>query len=528
MASSSVSAYPRLSEAEKELADDRYDAAAAHVLEHLRQRPGEARGLALLGRIALRTGALVQAEQFLRQAMAAGLSGIDVQRDLASTINQQERPGDALRAFEHLETIFDDPQITATRALILDKLGRNAQALPIHAALARANADDPPYWIAYGHSLRAAGRIDEAVSAYRAATAADPERGEAWWAIANVKSNILTETDIAIMEEMATVAVDLLNIVPLHFALGRAFHDRAEYQRAFHHFAEGNRLRAGTLRYRPEELSSEIDQFIREFGPDFFERTAAELPSVAPVPVFLISLPRSGSTLLEQMLDQHSQITAVGELPYIGALLRSTMEIHIRHGPATLTQVLLGLGAEEKRKLGEDYLARTALHKLGGAHFFIDKMPMNWSNVLFIRQILPQAKFIEIRRNGMDCGLSNFLHYFSMAHPASFDLDHMGRAYVDYVRLMDHVDAAASGLIQHVRYEALVDDPVTELRGVLNYLGLDWQPELLLFHESARVVRTPSAEQVRRPLNRQGIGAAKCYGRWLQPLRAALGPLADT
>jgi tetratricopeptide (TPR) repeat protein len=521
-----IDAFPRLTGAERDLRDGRFDAAAAQVIQHLRERPNEPRGLAFLGKIALRTGALVQAEQFLRQAMAHGAGDLDVQRDLASAIYQQDRLGDALNAFTFLEQRIADPQLAGTRALILDKLGRNADALAAHRTVLEREPDNAQFWISYGHSLRAAGDTDEAIAAYRHAIEIDDERGEAWWSLANIKSKVLTDADIARMESALRIAVDVINIVPLHMALGRAWHDAGDHEKAFRHYAEGNRLRAETINYRAAELTEEVDEFIRDFGSQFFARDE-DAPGSGPIPVFLVSMPRSGSTLLEQMLDQHPQIEAVGELPYIRSLLRSAMEIHTRRGPIKVPRLIAQLGEGEGHALGADYLQRASLHRKTDAPYFVDKMPMNWSDLLFIRRILPQARFIEIRRNAMDCCLSNFVHYFSRAHAASFDLGDIGRFYVDYVRLMDHLDAVAPGLIHHIRYEQLVEDPEPQLRGALDYLGLDWDEATLRFYESDRIVRTPSAEQVRRPLNKAGMDAWRPYAEWLGPLRAALGPLAD-
>lgn len=521
-----VRAFPSLTLAERELKEGRTDKAAQYAIEHLRRHPNEPRGVALLGSIALKMGALGQAEQFLRQAQGLGLRTLDVERDIASAINQQERLGEALEAFTELERKLADPQISATRALILDKLGRNEEALKLHETLVASNPNEPMFWIIYGHSLRASGRTDEAVAAYRKATSIDAERGEAWWALASIKSKVLTDEDIVIMEGALSIAIDLLNIIPLHFALGRAWHDRKVPDKAFHHYSEGNRLRAETINYDPEELTEEVDQVVRTFGPEFFARSAPG-ESSGPIPVFLISMPRSGSTLLEQMLSNHPGIEAVGELPYVRAMLRSTMELHTRRGPARVPEVVLNLSQSEKEALGRDYMARSDLHRCRDTRYFVDKMPMNWSDVLFIRQILPNARFIEIRRDPIDCCFSNYVQYFSRAHAASFSLHDMGRSFVDYVRLMDHIDSAAPGLIHHVRYEQLVEEPERELRKVLAYLGLDWDPALLRFHESKRTVRTPSSEQVRRPLNREGMGIWKPYAQWLSPLRKALKPLAQ-
>ena len=526
MNDTTLKAYPLLSAATVEIDRGHFDLAAAQVIQHLRERPDEPRGTAMLGMIALKTGALVQAEQFLRRALALGLQTIEVQRELASALYQQERLGDALNAFNYLLERSTDPQIAATRAMILHKLDLNGEAIAAHEALLKDTRDTPQFWIAYGHSLRAAGRTDDAIAAYREAIAIEAEYGEAWWGIANIKSNVLTDDDVAVMDDALKTAIDSRNIVPLRFALGRAWHDRQDHSRAFDHYRHANEMRASEVRYDPAELTGEVSEFIRDFDTKSSSPAPVADPS-SPTPVFLISMPRSGSTLLEQMLDRHDRIEAVGELPYIRALIRSMLEIHTRREPIRLPELIRRLTDREKQALGADYMQRASLHHRRGAPYFVDKMPMNWSDVLFIREILPQARFIEIRRNGMDCGFSNYIHYFSRAHASSFDLGNIGRTYIDYVRLMDHIRAAAPGFMAHVRYEELVDEPERVLRSVLEYLGLEWDDSLLSFHESDRVVRTPSAEQVRRPLNRSGIGTWKPYAEWLGPLREALGPLAD-
>ena len=519
-----VKAYPRLSEAEEMLRRGLKDQASMKVIEHLREHRDEPRGLAMLGAIAMDTGAFVQAEQFLRRAVTLGATDYETLRNLASIVLQQDRLAEALEMFTQLERQFDDLHITATRATILDRLGRTEEAIEVHERVVADQRAEPRHWIMYGHSLRFAGRTDDGIAAFRRVIEQDPERGEAWWGLADIKSKILTDDDIRLMESEVGQAVDVLNVVPLHMALGRGWHDRGEYDRAFRHYREGNRLRADHFRYDPGELTEEVDQFIRMTPPG---RLGVPAQRAGPTPIFLISLPRSGSTLLEQILNRHPQIEATGELPYVRALMRASLEMHMRRGPLTVPQYISRLTGEEKSALGTEYLRRASKHRHSDAPFFIDKMPSNWSDILFIREILPQARFIEIRRNAMDCCFSNYVHHFGSAHAASFDLVHQARACVDYTRLMDHLSLAAPGLICSVRYEAMIDEPERELRKALDYLGIDWTDELLSFYESDRAVRTPSAEQVRRPLNRSGIGIWKPYAEWLNPLREALGPLAN-
>ena len=519
----SVRAYPRLNEAERLLRDGSTDEASFKVIEHLREHRDEPRGLALLGEIATETGGLLQAEHFLRRSMALGNGSLDVERNLATCILKQNRLVEAVDAFAALESRTSDPEIALTRAMTLDRLGRSAEAITIHERIIR-NDSDAKFWILYGHSLRFAGRTDDAIAAYRHVVDRDPERGEAWWSLADIKSKVLTDDDMKAMASALEIAVDMLNIVPLHMALGRGWHDRGEHERAFRHYREGNRLRAELLQYDPDELTREVDQFVKLAPTPVFE---APEWSRQPVPVFLLSLPRSGSTLLEQILNRHPEIEATGELPYIRAVMRDALEMRLRRQHVSVPQFIDQLGPDEARALGAEYLRRASHHRQTDARYFIDKMPTNWSDVLFIRKILPQARFLEIRRDPMDCCFSNYSHHFGSAHAPSFDLVHQARSCVDYWRFMDHIIDVAPDLMCSIRYEDLIEEPQKEITKALDHLGLGWDDSLLRFYESDRVVRTPSAEQVRRPLNRSGIGTWKPYAEWLGPLTDALGQLAS-
>ncbi|MEO6216127.1 MAG: sulfotransferase [Sphingomonas sp.] len=523
---STIAAYPMLSEAADLVALGRLEQAAQRAIAHLRQHPDEPRGLALLGQVAMQLGALGQAEHFLRRAMMRGESDLDARRNLASILNQQERLGEACAMFEALERETDDPTLPAIRALILNKLGRYDEAMAVQEGLTGAHRDKPHHWIAYGHSLRAAGRVAEAVDAYRNAVAADFECGEAWWGLASIKQRVFTEDDIAEMRRALSVAIDVRNTAPLHFALARALHDQGRYEEAFAHYTEGNHQRAESLGYDSRELTAEIAELEQSVDSAFMASLDRESVGNG-APIFIISLPRSGSTLLEQMLGSHPDIEPIGELPYIPAILRSVMEMATRRGAVTVPQLVAGLGADQAAAMGQDYLRRASLHRKTDRPYFIDKLPHNWSNVLFIRRILPQARFIDIRRPPMDCCFSNFTQSFSSAHASSFSLRDIGQCYVDYVRLMEHFDRVAPGMIHHIRYERLVEDAETEIKAALDYLGLPWNRSVLDFHKLDRVVRTPSSEQVRRPLNRDGMDSWAPYAEWLAPLRETLGPLAE-
>lgn len=521
-----VGTFPLLIRADALASAGRLEEAAQQVIAHLRERKDEPQGLAKLGEIAMLLGALGQSEHFLRRALAAGARDVQVRRHLASVLNQQERLDEAATLFASIEPEIDDPAIPAMRALILEKLGRNAEARAIQQQLTERHADKPHHWLAYGHSLRAAGEVEAAIAAYRRAIAADDECGEAWWALANIKSRVLTDADVEHMQRMIGIAIDVRNSAPLHFALARALHDRGRYREAFDHYARGNQQRADDIGYDPRELTAEVAE--TEAAVDaVFARSLGNQPVGDAVPIFIVSLPRSGSTLLEQMLGSHSAIEPIGELPYVPAILRGMMEIATRRGRVTVPQLIAQITDEQAAALGRDYLRRAALHRRTDRRYFVDKLPHNWSNILFIRRILPQARFLDIRRDAMDCCFSNFSQSFSRAHASSFRLTDIGQCYVDYVRLMTHLDRVASGMVHHVNYEAMVEDPEAQLRPAFAYLGLDWDPAVLEFYKLDRVVRTPSSEQVRRPLNRDGMNVWTPYAEWLGPLREVLGPLAQ-
>lgn len=521
-----ITAYPLLLQADELAKVGRLDEAAGHLLTHLRRHPDEPAGLAKLGEVAMMLGALLQAEHFLRRALTVDPQNIETRRCLATVLNQQERLEEARQHFEALAPQIDDPAIPAVHALILEKLGRGEEARAIQQRLTAEYGDRPHHWISLGHNLRAAGDVEAAIAAYRRATEADPECGEAWWGLAGIKSRVLTDADVDTMRREIGIAIDVRNSAPLHFALARALHDRGLYREAFEHYAEGNRQRADEIGYDGSELTEEVAEVERVADAAFIDA----LPDAAvgdSVPVFIVSLPRSGSTLLEQMLGSHPDIEPVGELPYAPAILRGVMELATRRGRMTVPQLVASLPPAQAAALGQDYLNRVALHRKTGRRLFVDKLPHNWSNILFLRRILPQAKFLDIRRAPMDCCFSNFTQSFSRAHAASFRLADIGQCYADYVRLMAHLDRAAPGLVHHIDYAAMVADPEAQLRPALDYLRLGWDPGVLDYHKLDRVVRTPSSEQVRRPLNRDGMDVWRPYSEWLGPLRDALGPLTE-
>lgn len=521
-----IKGFPVLADAERLLADGKTEQAAQRAMTHLRQHPDEPRGLAFLGKVAMQVGALGQAEHFLRLAIARGARDFEVRKQLASILNQAERLVEARQHFEALCQSNPDPQLQSLLGLVLDKLGLADEALRIREELAQNNPKAPHFWLNYGHSLRSAGHVDEAIAAYRNAAAADFECGEAWWGIASIKKPVLTDEDIVQIQKAIAVAIDIRNSAPAHFALARAYQDRKRYAEAFKQYRIGNQQRAQSIGYNAAELTDEVSEVEDKVDTAFIDKLVRPSAS-SEIPVFIVSLPRSGSTLLEQMLGSHPSIEPVGELPYIPAILRSVMEMATRKGKVTVPQLIANISDQQADAMGRDYLARAQYHRKTDRPFFVDKLPHNWSNILFIKRILPQARIIDIRRPPMDCCFSNFSQSFSTAHASSFDLEDIGQCYVDYVRYMNHLENVAPGMVHHIAYTRLVENAESELKAALAYLDLEWDPSVLEFHKLDRVVRTPSSEQVRRPINRDGIDTWKPYAEWLEPLRTTLGSLAD-
>lgn len=521
-----ISAFPRLSAAQQELDAGRYHEAAHLALGHVREHPNEPRGLGLLATVALKTGALGQAEHFFRQAYRHAPTDPRVLDGLATCMIQQERPTEALMFLEKLESARPgNPQTGLMKASTLDKIAKADEARALFEHLVEQHPKDVNLKLAYAHNLRSAGQIDLAVQAYRDAIDLDFERGDAWWGLASIRKTILTDADIRDMERAVSVAIDVSNVAPLHFALGRAYHERQQYDRAFEHYSEGNRARAESIGYRAQELTDEVSQTARIFDDRYFAQLG-DGGDNSNAPIFIVSLPRSGSTLMEQMLGAHQDVEPLGELPYIPALLRSAMEVAMRRGVTSVPEVVRMLSPADRTAFGAEYLRRAAVHRTTSSPHFTDKLPHNWSNILFIRHILPNARFVDMRRNAMDCCFANFTQSFSRAHASSFALRDIGQCYVDYVRYMAHLDSVAPGMVHHISYERLVDDAEPQLRAAMDYLGLGWDDAVLRFHQLDRVVRTPSSEQVRKPLNRDGIDVWRQYDQWLGPLRSSLGEMA--
>lgn len=482
--------------------------------------------LVMLGLQLSLDGEFEAAEPLLRKAVEAAPADVSARMALVEHLHRSRRATEALDLLGGLGEPGQSPAAQSLRASILRDLGRQEEEVEILERLAASQPRPEGYRIRLGHAYRTLGRTDEAIAAYRSVIAAAPHEGTSWWSLANLKAMKFSDADIAEMERGLTMPnAPLVNRVRLNFALGRAFEDRRNAERAFRHYDEGNRLRQSIATYKPEKVQSWVDQAEANYSPEFFaERAGDGFP--APDPIFVVGMQRSGSTLVEQILDSHPQIEGTAELSEFPTLIREQGDIAHRRG-ISFSEHLRRMSADDMRALGEDYIKRASVYRQTAKPFFTDKMPPNWLYVGAIRLFLPNARIVDVRRHPLACCFANWKQLYGSGLEHTYSMENMGRYYADYVRLMRLMDKVQPGKIHRVIYERLVDDVEGEVQRLLDYLGLPFDEACLAFHSNERSVRTISAEQVRRPINRDGLDQWRPYEQWLGPLKQALGPALE-
>ncbi len=507
---------PQLMQAALALYDDRLADAEPLLRAHLKADPFDVAAIRMMGELAARVGRYRDAENLLRRALELAPEFGAARANLATILYRQNRP---LEALAELDVLAErDISHENLRAATLGRIGEFEEALKLYEAVLKQAPNQPRVWMSYGHMLKTVGRVDDGVAAYRRALGLAPHLGEAWWSLANLKTVRFTAADMAAMQAaLDTPGLNDEDHFHLDFALGKAFEDQKAAEAAFKHYAAGNALRRKSLPYDAAETASYVDNSLKTYTAEFFaERKGWGCD--ARDPIFVLGMPRAGSTLIEQILSSHSQVEGTSELADIPLLAR-----RFANDPARLAE----LPADELKGLGEDYLKRTQVQRKSGRPLFIDKLPNNWAHVPFIHLILPNATIIDARRHPMSCCFSNFKQHFARGQAFSYDLGDLGRYYSDYVRLMAHVDRALPGRVHRVIYERMVDATEAEIRALLTACGLDFEEACLRFFETERAVRTPSSEQVRQPIFRDGTEAWQGFAPWLGPLESALGPVLD-
>jgi hypothetical protein len=401
-------------------------------------------------------------------------------------------------------------------------LGQHQRAIELYRALLPAAAQPAELHLSIAHSLKTLGEREPAVAEYHAAAAARAGFGDAWWSLANLKTYRFSEAELAQMRTAeaapSTFPVDRFHLC---FALGKALEDRAEYGASFEYYARGNALKRAASRYRPEVLELNTRLQIEVCGAELFARHR-DGGSEAADPIFIVGLPRSGSTLIEQILASHSRVEGTHELADVPRIVVELQgrdwQLDNPRYPAALAQ----LAPAEFRRLGEKYLRDMRHYRSGRAHF-IDKMPNNFRHVGLIHLMLPNARIIDARREPMACCFGNLKQLFAHGQEFAYSVEDIARYYRTYLELMQHWDAVLPGRVLRVQYEDVVADLEGNVRRLLAHCGLEFEPACIEFYKTERSVRTASSEQVRQPIYREALDQWRHYEPWLEPLREALG-----
>jgi tetratricopeptide (TPR) repeat protein len=517
-------------------ADGEILAAEQMIRAFLLQHPEHIEGMRLFARIGMKLGVLDDAELLLEALLERAPDYRAARYDYVQVLLDRQR---LQKAREELDKLLKEepanPAYRTAYATALVGLGEAEQGVRLYRELLAEPPARPPSaevrsWnqhaseihLSVAHALKTLGRTQEAVESYRAAATTRPDYGDAYWSLANLKTYRFTEAELARMRDLeAASATRVVDRLHLCFALGKALEDRGEYAESFRYYERGNALKKSQCRYKPSFMDQNAALQEQVCTAEFFAaRQGVGCPSDEPI--FIVGLPRSGSTLIEQILASHSQVEGTLELAEIPRLVAQLQGRASVDSAPRYPGVLAELSADEFRRFGERYLADTRVYRHGKPRF-IDKMPNNFRHLGLIHLILPNARIIDARREPLACCFSNFKQLFASGQEFTYSLEDIAHYYRSYVRLMAHWDAVLPGRVLRVQHEDLVADLEANVRRILEFCGLEFEPGCLEFYKTARSVRTASSEQVRQPIYREGLDQWRNFEPWLGPLKEALG-----
>jgi tetratricopeptide (TPR) repeat protein len=468
------------------------------------------------------------AEELLERCLRLAPSFDAARHNLAVVLNREAKPAAALR---HIVQLLakepGNPGYLNLKAAILANMGEYRGAIDTYQGVLSRFPQQPKVWMSLGHALKTEGRQDESVAAYRRAISMEPTLSEAYWSLANLKTFRFSAEDIEAMQcvlKRANLGDE--DRVHFAFAMGKALEDAGVHDRSFAHYSAANSLHRKSHAYRSDENSRFVSRCKQQFTADFF-RARESMGSASTDPIFIVGLPRAGSTLLEQILASHSAVDGTIELPDIPQIARGLIGRGDDAHEGRFFEALAALGPSELRALGEGYLESTRVHRKTDAPFFVDKMPNNCLYVGLIHLILPNAKIIDARRHPLGCCFSAFKQHFSRGQNFTYSLEDLGRYYRDYVELMAHIDAVLPGRVHRVFYESMIENTEAEVRRLLEHCGLPFEERCLRFYETERPVRTASSEQVRQPIFKEGTEYWRQFEPWLGPLKQELGAVLE-
>jgi tetratricopeptide (TPR) repeat protein len=477
----------------------------------------------LLAKIGVARDVLDDAELLLEATLVLAPDFRAAHYDYADTLAKRHKYSEARRQIEQLLALEPgNLDYRSLAAMVAVGLGEQDKAIPLYRGLIADRPGNPDFHLWLGHALKTVGQVPEAVEAYRAAIAVRSDFGDAYWSLANLKLYRFGDDEIAGMRAAeAAPSTHPVDRSHLCFALGKALEDRDEIAESWRYYQQGNALKRAESRYRPEIIETNTAKQIEVCTGDFF-RHRTGWGDARPDPIFILGLPRSGSTLLEQILASHSQVEGTQELADIQRIVLDLQgrdpDLDDPRYPAALVEMT----EQDFRRLGEKYLADTKIYR-GSKPFFIDKMPNNFRHVGLIHLMLPKARIIDARREPMACCFSNLKQLFAQGQEFTYSVEDIARYYRTYLDVMAHWDRALPGRVLRVHHEDLIDDLEGQVRRMLDYCGLDFDPGCLAFHKTERSVRTPSSEQVRQPIFRDGLDQWRKFESQLEPLRDALG-----
>jgi tetratricopeptide (TPR) repeat protein len=510
------------------LCENRIPEAEALLRAHLKQFPTDVAAIRMLAEVAGRLGRYADAANLLARCLELAPSFVGARQNYAQVLQRQNK---SFEAMPHVDWLLEreprNPSHRNLKAAVLASVGDYDGSIRAYTELMREYPRQAKIWMSFGHTLKTAGRERESIAAYRKSIELAPELGESYWSLANLKTLRFSADDLnAMRAQLQVKGLSDEDRIHFNFAAGKALEDASRFSEAFAHYQAGNQLHRARISYSAEQTSARVRRTRTLLTREFFEQRAG-FGCEAPDPIFIVGLPRSGSTLLEQILSSHSAVEGTMELPDIPVMAQALTKRRADDQDADYPAVLAGLSAEQCRAMGEQYIRQTRLHRKTGTAFFIDKLPNNFIFIGLIRLILPNAKIIDARRHPLGCCFSGFKQHFARGQHFTYDLTEIGRYYHDYVALMAHFDAVLPGRIHRVIYEDLIEHTEARIRDLLTFCGLPFEEHTLRFYENSRAVRTPSSQQVRQPIFREGVDQWRHFEQHLTPLKEALGPVLD-
>ncbi len=494
---------------------------------YLQKNKQDVEGIRLLGDIASRLNAMEEAEFLLESALEFAPANIQVRLDYMQLLRKRQKFEAALVQAEYLnEQNPDNPIFQSHLAIESMQTGDYQSALKLFETVLEKLPNDPATLTSKGHALKTYGEQEQAVASYQKAYNVKPDHGDAFYGLANLKTYEFTDTEVDKMEsQVDSKGLTLQNRVYFCFSLAKAFEDRKQFEKAFQYYERGNELKRLQSRYKSDRMTEDLEGQIGYCTEELFSKRRGT-GHIANDPIFIVGLPRAGSTLLEQILASHSQIDGTLELPNILAFSQKLRGRMTADKTSAYPGNLHDLPDEKLRALGQQYIDETRIHRQD-APFFIDKMPNNFRHIGLIHLILPNARIIDARRHPMACCFSGFKQLFAEGQEFTYGLEQVGMYYRDYVNLMDHWDKVLPGKVLRVQYEDVVADLETQVRRILDYLELPFEQGCVNYHKTERSVRTASSEQVRQPIFKSGLEQWRYFEPWLDPLKTALGPVLE-